>query len=195
MLVSISGFISEEIFYLQQIILSKVKLSGIRSALSRAILRTPTLKVYSLHDRISTLFTKITNLPSILIQTEIIIHNIGITMLKDFLCSQSDQHVDLEKVTDVPVWNTVFLLLWLLSLQFLSLDFSLITFFQSSLLFLSVASRTWNCIIFYAYWFYPYSGWAFSGLLTDEGGKKGCPFLRSVTHILQWSNLAQLYLT
>lgn len=151
MLVSISGFISEEIFYLQQIILSKVKLSGIRSVLSRAILRTPTLKVYSLHDRISTLFTKITNLPSILIQTEIIIHNIGITMLKDFLCSQSDQHVDLEKVTDVPVWNTVFLLLWLLSLQFLSLDFSLITFFQSSLLFLSVASRTWNCIIFYAY--------------------------------------------
>ena len=91
--------------------------------------------------------------------------------------------------------ETLFLLLWLFSLQFLSLDFSLITFFQSSFLFLSVASRTWNCIIFYPYWFYPYTGWAFSGLLTDEGGQKGCPFLRSVTHILQWSNLAQLYLT
>ena len=26
-------------------------------------------------------------------------------MLKDFLCSQSDQHVDLEKVTNVPAWE------------------------------------------------------------------------------------------
>ena len=121
MWVSISGFISEEIFYLQQIILSKVKLSGIRSAFSRAILRTLTLKVYSLHDRISTLFTKITNLPSILIQTEIIIHNIGITMLKDFLCSQSDQHVDLEKVTNVPVWeHSVFVTLVAFTAVFIS---------------------------------------------------------------------------
>ena len=108
MLVSISGVISEEIFYLQQIILSKVKLSRIRSAFSRAILRNPTLKVHSLHDRISTFFTKITNLPSILMQTETIILNIGITMLKDFLCSHPDQYVDVEKVTNVPVWKRCF---------------------------------------------------------------------------------------
>ena len=33
------------------------------------------------------------------------------------------------------------------------------------------------------------------GILTDvEGGKKG-PSLKSVTHILEWWNLADLYLT
>ena len=33
--------------------------------------------------------------------------------------------------------------------------------------------------------FQPYSGWAFSGLLTDGGDKKAPPSLKSVTHILQ----------
>ena len=34
----------------------------------------------------------------------------------------------------------------------------------------------------------PYSGWAFLGLLADEGGggAKKPPSLKSVTHILQW---------
>ena len=42
----------------------------------------------------------------------------------------------------------------------------------------------------------PYSGWAFSGLLTDGGGvQKGPPSLKSVTYILLRWNLAQLYLT
>ena len=41
-----------------------------------------------------------------------------------------------------------------------------------------------------------YSGWAFSGLLTDGRGAKSPPFnLKSIIHILQWWNLAQLYLT
>ena len=35
----------------------------------------------------------------------------------------------------------------------------------------------------------------FSGLLTDGGDQKGLPSLKSVPHILQWWNLAQLYLT
>ena len=44
--------------------------------------------------------------------------------------------------------------------------------------------------------FKPYSEWAFLGLITDEGGgQKGPPSLKSVTHILLWRNLAQLYLT
>ena len=38
--------------------------------------------------------------------------------------------------------------------------------------------------------------WAFLGLLTDGGrAKSPPPSLKSVTHILQWRNLAQLYLT
>ena len=41
---------------------------------------------------------------------------------------------------------------------------------------------------------WPYSRWAFSGLLTDEGGE-GSLSLKSVTHILQRWNLAQLYLS
>ena len=41
---------------------------------------------------------------------------------------------------------------------------------------------------------WPYSGWVFFGLLTDRGAKKPLS-LKSVRHILQWWNLAQLYLT
>ena len=47
-------------------------------------------------------------------------------------------------------------------------------------------------------WSLTYSGWTFLGLFTDGGGKKPIlspPFLKSVTHILQRWNLAQLYLT
>ena len=40
-----------------------------------------------------------------------------------------------------------------------------------------------------------YSGWAFSGLLTDGGEAKSPLSLKSVTYILQQRNLAQLYLT
>ena len=42
---------------------------------------------------------------------------------------------------------------------------------------------------------YPYSGWAFFGLLKDGWGQKRPLSLKSVTHILQWWNLAQLYHT
>ena len=38
------------------------------------------------------------------------------------------------------------------------------------------------------------SVWAFFGLLMD-GGQKFSPSLKSVTHILQWWNLAELHLT
>ena len=41
---------------------------------------------------------------------------------------------------------------------------------------------------------YPYSGWAFSGLLVD-GVVEKAPSIKSVTHILQWWNLAELYLS
>ena len=37
--------------------------------------------------------------------------------------------------------------------------------------------------------------WAFLGLLTDDAGSKRFHFPKSVTHILQWWNLAQLHLT
>ena len=39
-----------------------------------------------------------------------------------------------------------------------------------------------------------FSGWVFSGLLTDRGTKMPTS-IKSVTHILQWWNLARLYLT
>ena len=37
--------------------------------------------------------------------------------------------------------------------------------------------------------------WAFLGLLTDGGDEKDPTCLKYVTHILQWWNLAQVYLT
>ena len=44
-----------------------------------------------------------------------------------------------------------------------------------------------------------YSGWTFFGAAHGSGGEGGGakrpPFLKSVAHILQWWNLAQLYLT
>ena len=42
---------------------------------------------------------------------------------------------------------------------------------------------------------WPYSGWVFSGLLTDMGGGGGKKPLKSVTYTLQWWSLVQLYLT
>ena len=49
-------------------------------------------------------------------------------------------------------------------------------------------------VLQYEVYLNPYSGWAFLGLLTYEGDQKG-PSLKSITCILQWWNLAQLYLT
>ena len=48
------------------------------------------------------------------------------------------------------------------------------------------------------FFFSSYSYWVFLGLLTGRGTKMHPlppPFLKSVTHILQWWDLARLYLT